>query len=46
MEAKKRQQAEEQVTRRRMIDAAKSVGLGFVNNLPQSITYIKNVLSW
>ena len=46
MEAKQRQQAEEQATRRKWIDAAKSVGLGFVNNLPKSVTFVKNVLSW
>lgn len=46
LEAKKRQHAEEQTTRRKMIDAAKSVGLGFANNLPKAITYIKNVMSW
>lgn len=46
LEARQRQQAEEQATRRKMIDAAKSIGLGFVNNLPKSITYIKNVMSW
>lgn len=41
-----RREAEEHVARMKMIDAAKSVGLGFVNNLPKSITYIKNVMSW
>lgn len=46
MEARQRQQAEEQATRRRWIDAAKSVGLGFVNNLPKTVTFVKNVLSW
>ena len=46
MEAKQRQQAEEQATRRKWIDAAKSVGLGFVNNLPKTIESIKNVMSW
>lgn len=46
LDARERQKAEEQATRRKMIDAAKSVGLGFVNNLPKSITYIKNVMSW
>ncbi len=46
LEARQRQQAEEQITRRKWIDAAKSVGLGFANNLPKTITYVKNVLSW
>jgi hypothetical protein len=46
MEARQRQQAEEQTTRRKWIDAAKSVGLGFVNNLPQTIHSIKSVMSW
>ena len=46
IEARERQQAEEQATRRRWIDAAKSVGLGFVNNLPKTVDSIKNVLSW
>lgn len=46
LDAKKLHEAEEQATRRNMIDAAKSIGLGFVNNLPKSITYIKNVMSW
>lgn len=46
LDARERQKAEEQATRRKMIDAAKSIGLGFVNNLPKSITYIKNVMSW
>ena len=46
IEAHERQQAEEQATRRRWIDAAKSIGLGFVNNLPKSIESIKNVISW
>lgn len=46
VEAKQRQQAEEQATRRKWIDAAKSVGLGFVNNLPKTIDNIKRVLSW
>lgn len=46
MEARQRQQAEEQATRRKWIDAAKSVGLGFVNNLPKTVTFVKNVLSW
>ena len=45
-EARQRQQAEEQATRRKWIDAAKSVGLGFVNNLPKAIDSIKNVMSW
>lgn len=46
LDARKLHEAEEQATRRNMIDAAKSIGLGFVNNLPKSITYIKNVMSW
>lgn len=46
VEARQRQQAEEQATRRKWIDAAKSVGLGFVNNLPKTVTFVKNVLSW
>lgn len=46
LEVKKHQQAEEQATRRKWIDAAKSVGLGFVNNLPKTVTFVKNVLSW
>lgn len=46
LEVKIRKEAEEQTTRRRMIDAAKSIGIGFVNNLPKTITYVKNVLSW
>lgn len=46
LEASQRQQAEEQTTRRKWIDAAKSVGLGFANNLPKSITYIKNIVQW
>ena len=46
LDAKLRKEAEEQTTRKRMIDAAKSVGLGFANNLPKTITYIRNVLSW
>ena len=46
IESRERQQAEEQATRRRWIDAAKSVGLGFVNNLPKTIESIKNVISW
>lgn len=45
-ENQKRQQAEEQATRRKIIDAAKSIGLGFVNNLPKTITYINNVMTW
>ena len=46
MEARQRQQAEEQATRRKWIDAAKSVGLGFVNNLPKTVENIKKVMSW
>ena len=46
IEARQRQQAEEQVTRRKWIDAAKSVGLGFVINLPRTIDSLKNVMSW
>ena len=46
IDARNRKEAEEQTTRRKMIDAAKSVGLGFVNNLPRTISYVKNVLSW
>ena len=46
LDARNHQKVEEQVTRRKMIDAAKSVGLGFVNNLPKSIAYLKNVMSW
>lgn len=46
LEARQRQQAEEQATRRKWIDTAKSVGLGFVSNLPKTVTYVKNVLSW
>lgn len=46
IESRERQQEEEQATRRRWIDAAKSVGLGFVNNLPKTIESIKNVISW
>lgn len=46
IEARQRQQAEEQATRRKWIDAAKSVGLGFANNLPKTITYINNIISW
>ena len=46
IDAKNRKEAEEQTNRIRMIEAAKSVGLGFANNLPKTITYIKNVLSW
>lgn len=45
-EARQRQKAEEQATRRKWIDAAKSVGLGFVNNLPKTIESIKKVMSW
>ena len=44
LDARKLHEAEEQATRRNMIDAAKSIGLGFVNNLPKSITYVKNVM--
>jgi len=46
LDAKNHQKAEEQATRRKMIDAAKSIGLGFVNNLPKTMSYIKNILSW
>lgn len=46
LETQQRQQAEEQATRRKWIDAAKSVGLGFANNLPKTITYINNIISW
>lgn len=46
VEARQRQQAEEQATRRKWIDAAKSVGLGFVNNLPKTVENIKKVMSW
>jgi hypothetical protein len=45
-EARQRQQAEEQATRKKWIDAAKSVGLGFVNNLPKTIESFKKVMSW
>lgn len=45
-EAKLRQQAEEQTTRRIWIDAAKSIGLGFVNNLPKTMYRVKNIMSW
>ena len=45
-EARQRQQAEEQATRKKWIDAAKSVGLGFVNNLPKTIESLKKVMSW
>ena len=45
-EARQRQKAEEQATRRKWIDTAKSVGLGFVNNLPKSVTVAKSILSW
>lgn len=45
-EARQRQKAEEQATRRKWIDAAKSVGLGFVNNLPKTIESFKKVMSW
>ena len=46
MEARQRQQAEEQATRRKWIETAKSVGLGFANNLPKTVSFVKNVLSW
>ena len=46
MEARQRQQAEEQATRRKWIDAAKSIGLGFVNNLPKTVENIKKLMSW
>lgn len=46
IQARQRQQAEEQATRRKWIDTAKSVGLGFVNNLPKTIESIKKVMSW
>lgn len=46
IESRERQQAEEQTTRRKWIDAAKSVGLGFAVNLPKTIDSLKNVVSW
>lgn len=46
IESRERQQAEEQTTRRKWIDAAKSVGLGFAVNLPKTIDSLKNVISW
>lgn len=46
VEARQRQQAEEQVTRRKWIDAAKSVGLGYVNNLPKTNERIIKVMVW
>ena len=46
VEANMQNAREEQTTRRNMIEAAKTVGLGFANNLPKSITYIKNLMSW
>lgn len=46
IESRERQQAEEQTTRRKWIDAAKSVGIGFAVNLPKTIDSLKNVLSW
>lgn len=46
MEARQRQQAEEQATRMKWINTAKSVGLGFANNLPKTVTVAKSILSW
>ena len=46
MEARQRQQAEEQAIRMKWINTAKSVGLGFANNLPKTVTVAKSILSW
>lgn len=46
MEARQRQHAEEQATRRRWIDAAKSVGLAYANNMPKTNERIVKVMVW
>lgn len=45
LEARQRQHAEEQITRRKWIEAAQSVGLGYVNNMSKHKN-IENLITW
>ena len=45
IEANRRKQAEEQVTRRKMIEAARSVGMECAKNMPRTIV-VKNLQTW